>query len=144
MATYKATGVDTKPVKAATGTQFTVAFGEYTTASGSTLAANDVIQMVKVPKGARIVNCKLAAQDLDSAGSPTVILDVGDTDNPDRFIDGSTVGQSGGAIDANAFNPFIAYTSDTYVSVTVSAAPTTQIDGNKIRLLVTYTMDEIY
>lgn len=144
MATYKATGVDTNPVKAATGVQFTVAQGVYTTSSGEALADSDVLNMVKLPKGARVIDVILTSADIDSNGSPAVVLDVGDSADADRFIDGSTIGQAGGIERSNTSDPFFTFTADGYINVTVVTAPATQVNDASIKLTVLYTMDEIY
>lgn len=58
------------------------------------LAVNDIIEMVKVPKGATIQEVVLAVSSLDS--STGVVLDVGLTGvDADIFIDGATIGRSG-------------------------------------------------
>lgn len=56
---------------------------------------DDIIQMIPVAIGERVVGLQLIVEtDLDS--STGVVLDVGDGDDPDRYIDGATVGQAGG------------------------------------------------
>lgn len=144
MATLNTSAVDAKPIKASSGVHMAMAFGSYTTVSGTTLADGDVINLVKVPKGARVVELKLSSGDCDSNGTPAVIFDVGDTDDADRYIDGSTVGQTGGSLNSNAYDPYHAYTADSYISVTVVTAPATQVNGASIAIAVTYTMDEIF
>lgn len=110
------------------------------------LADNDVIEMVKVPKGAQILEIILGANDLDSA--TTVVIDVGDGDDPDRFIDGATIGQAGGsarlgsgvaaATNDEAFG--YVYTADDTIDVTIEAGPTTASSGF-ITLTVLYHCD---
>lgn len=56
---------------------------------------DDIIQMIPVAIGERVIDLQLIVEtDLDS--STGVVLDVGDGDDPDRYIDGATVGQAGG------------------------------------------------
>jgi hypothetical protein len=62
------------------------------------LVINDVIQMVKVPKGAQILEVILTSDDLDTNGSPTIKLNVGDGNLTDRFIKQDTVAQAGGIV----------------------------------------------
>lgn len=52
-------------------------------ALSASLSAGDVIQMVKVPTGARIIDGWLKAQ-LTSAN--TVTIEMGDSDDTDRFV----------------------------------------------------------
>jgi hypothetical protein len=114
-----------------------VAFGTYTLTAA--LAINDVIQMVKVPAGAKIVGITLATTDLDTGGSPTITLDVGDDGDADRFVAASTIGQAGGATNDILFSGYgYAYTAENTVDVLVKAAPATGATSGTIELAVTY------
>lgn len=113
------------------------------------LAASDVIQMVKVPTGARIIEMLLAADDLDTNATPTIVLDVGDGGDTDRFIDGATSAQVGGglvrlgqgltttAADALGYT----YTADDTIDVLVQAGPATGATTGDIVLTVIYSND---
>ena len=100
---------------------------------------NDVVQMIKVPKGAVVVDVALGADDLDTNGSPTITLDVGDGGDVDRFIAASTIAQSGAApvqsILKTGFG--FAYSADDTIDVMVKAAPATGAVGT-VRLMATY------
>lgn len=115
--------------------------GEYSIAAA--LVINDVIQMVKIPKGATILDMVLAADDLDTNVSPAITLDVGDGTTADRFIAASTIAQGGGVarlgqVDGVQFT----YTADDTIDVKVKAAPGTGATEGHIRLTVLYTMDK--
>jgi hypothetical protein len=107
------------------------------------LALNDVVQMVKVPAGAIVSNVVLATDDLDTNGTPAIVLDVGDGGDTDRYIDGSTVGQAGGITDSsNLAIDGIGYTysvEDT-IDVLVQVAPATGATSGTIKLIVYYTI----
>lgn len=107
------------------------------------LALNDVVQMVKVPAGAIVSNVVLATDDLDTNGTPAIVLDVGDGGDTDRYIDGSTVGQAGGITDSsNLAIDGIGYTysvEDT-IDVLVQVAPATGATSGTIKLIVSYTI----
>ena len=94
---------------------------------GAALVVNDVIQMLKVPANARITGCVLKTDDLDTDGTPAIVLDVGDTGDTDRLIDGATVGQAGGTSSAlvSSTGQFYQYTAETMISVLVQVAPAT-------------------
>lgn len=69
--------------------------------NGTALAANDVLKMFKVGADVRILDVTLITDDLDTGAGIT--LDVGYTaavasDVVDFFIDGSTIGQTGGVV----------------------------------------------
>ena len=107
------------------------------------LALNDVVQMVKVPAGAIVSNVVLATDDLDTNGTPAIVLDVGDGGDTDRYIDGSTVGQAGGITDSsNLAIDGIGYTysvEDT-IDGLVQVAPATGATSGTIKLIVSYTI----
>lgn len=106
------------------------------------LALNDVIDMFKVPVNARITGIALKASDLDTGGSPAIVLDVGDASDTDRLIDGATIGQSGGTSTAlvSSTGQFYQYTAETMISVLVQVAPATGATSGTIELAVTYIL----
>lgn len=54
-------------------------------AHGLTLAQNDIIQMVKIPLGAIVMDCVVESGNLGS----NVLVAVGDEDDPNRYITGA-------------------------------------------------------
>lgn len=93
--------------------------------TGSTaLIINDVIQIMKVPKGARVCEMVLTVTDLDAGTN--IVLAVGDGVDDDRYISGSTIGQTGGTVrlgsgiitNTSAFT----YTADDTIDVKVTTA----------------------
>lgn len=144
MATFTATRAKNSAPRAGTGgsTQVITVVSEY--AITAALALNDVIQMVKVPSGAQIVGMTLGATDLDTGGSPAIVLDVGDGDDTDRFIDGATVGQAGGSTSALAVAGFgYTYTAEDTIDVLVQVAPATGATTGTITLRVDYMVDAL-
>ena len=117
----------------------------YTVTAGAALVINDVIQMLKVPKGARVMEVILAATDLDSNVTPLITLDVGDGDDPDRYIAASTIGQTGGTVRLGSgittLTEAFTYTADDTIDVLVKAAPATGATTFSIRLTVIYSTD---
>jgi len=102
--------------------------------------ADDVVQMVKIPKGATILDVILTSADIDSATS--AVLAVGDGSDDDRFITGSTIGQAGGVERLNAFAGLnYEYTADDTIDLNVTTAPGTPVEG-VINLCVIYTMNQ--
>jgi len=98
------------------------------------LANTDVIKMVPVQAGEQVVGGWVFSPDLDTNGAPTITIDVGDGDDPDRYVDGSTVPRAGGIIEfgagvaataagAASFNHV--YTAADTIDITVSAAVAT-------------------
>ena len=103
------------------------------------LQLNDVIQMVKVPKGATVLDVILVSTDIDTNGSPAVVLAVGDGDDNDYYVTGSTIGQAGGIVRSNALTAKPkTYTADDTIDVTVTTAAATAATGT-ISLTVLFT-----
>ena len=111
---------------------------------GTALVVNDVIEMIKIPKDARILDVLLSSDDLDTDGTPAIILDVGDTDgtpDPDRYIDGATVGQAGGLQGMNnKAGHLYQFTANGTLNVLVETAPDVGTTTGKIKLSARYTM----
>lgn len=139
MATFTATAAAStvSPKHSGNAGQPVTVYGSYTMAAAPAL--NDVFQMVRVPKGAVILGMSLTSTDIDTGGSPTVVLDVGDGGDTDRYIDGSTIGQAGGITAAmNVNTGFLnTYTEEDTIDVLVQAGPATGAAGT-LKLAVTY------
>ena len=126
------------------------------TDNSATLANSDVLQMVKMPAGAKIIDMHLACTDLDTWAN-SITLDIGDGDDIDRFYDGSTLGQAGGHFGtsaqarlganisaanffANACNK--TFTSADTIDITILTVGTAATTGY-IQLDVEYTFDTV-
>lgn len=100
------------------------------------LVVNDIIEMVPVYAGETVLGVELFVDGLDTATG--IILDVGDDLDPDRYIDGSTIGRSsaGGAQKGNVGTPqgFV-YTADNTLDFKVATAPTTGTTAATITLV---------
>lgn len=132
-----ASTVQPRTVHGATVTQVTSTF-----ALSAALAAADVIELVKVPKGAVILDVVLGVDDLDSGATPAITLTVGDGDDTDRYIESSTVGQAGGVARLdNEVGVGHAYTAEDTIDVTVGTAPATGATTGDVRLVVTYALE---
>lgn len=108
------------------------------------LVINDVIQMVKVPVGATILDVILGVDDLDSGTDVT--LSVGDGTTVNRFISAATIGQGGGVVRlgqgitgaAAADCVGYEYAAEDTIDIKVIAAPTG--GTGTLKLVVIYTM----
>lgn len=130
--------------KTAAGVQARAGIGVHsiqaTFEASAALIINDVIQMVKIPAGATILDVILSVDDLDSGTS--IVLDVGDGTTTGRFISGSTVGQAGGTVrlsvtDGNGYT----YAAADTIDIKVTTAPAGGGTGT-LNLTVLYTMDK--
>lgn len=111
------------------------------------LVINDIIEMIKVPVGATIIDVKLSVDDLDSGAA--CVLAVGDGTTATRFISSSTIGQGGGTVGlgsgltgaAAADALLYEYTADDTIDIKVTTAPAGGGVGT-IKLAVIYTMQQ--
>jgi hypothetical protein len=93
------------------------------------LTDDDVISFLNVNKGTVIHQIFVNISDLDTDGSPTATIDVGDLTNDDRFVVNSVAAQAGGFITANVnILPYTYTTSDT-LTVTVESQATAATSG---------------
>ena len=90
--------------------------------ASTALALNDVIQAVDVFSGETVHDVIIKTDDLDTG--TTIVLDVGDGDDTDYYIDGSTIGQAGGTDEKDANVAPKEYSADDTIDILVQAAPT--------------------
>jgi hypothetical protein len=94
-------------------------------------AANgDTFNFGKVPKGFRVLGGCLESTDIDTNGSPTAAINVGDSGSASRLFSASTVGQAGTADRALAVaGQHYLYTDDTVITGTIATGPATGATG---------------
>lgn len=120
-----------------------VAYGEYTLTAAAELGTiNNVIQMVRVPAGARIHG--LLAEMVDNDGGTSFTLDIGDGGAAARFIAASTAGQAAGYVSTTsmvAASIGYTYTASDTIDFLVHAAPASAAaTSGVVRLRVDYDM----
>lgn len=125
-----ASGAAAPPAKTSTSRNQPVFAAEEITVGSAALTLGALFGSIRVPKGAVIKGVHLKATDLDSDGTPAVVLAVGDADDDDRLITGSSVGQAGGYSNTLAPTGFgHLYTEETLIQVKVTTAPTAAANG---------------
>lgn len=83
-----------------------------------------------VPKGFRVFGACLEATDIDTNGSPTVTINVGDAGDADRLFAAVTVGQAGTLTSALATTGHgYLYTDDTLITGAIPTGPATGTTG---------------
>lgn len=94
-------------------------------------AANlDTFNFFRVPKGFRVLGGSLESTDIDTNGSPTVTLNIGDAGSANRFFAAATVGQTGTASTALAVTGLHhLYTEDTTITGAIPTGPATGTTG---------------
>jgi hypothetical protein len=104
------------------------------------LAATDIINLIKLPSRAKVVPhlSKLVAENPGTA----LIIDVGDSEDADRYIDGLDI-SAGGTFDWTGgdagLNPFV-LTEEGWIAVTVATA-TSLTTGQEIRFHIAYAIN---
>lgn len=129
-------------VQARTGLEVIPVYAEYELTAA--LVDDDVIQMVKVPEGARVLEVILTTDDLDTDASPALALNVGDGSDPNRYIAASTIGQTGGTVRMGqgivTSTSSHTYAADDTIDIHVETAPATGAATGTLCLTVLYTM----
>jgi len=115
--------------------------GEYDLAAA--LVVNDIIELVKLPGDHVPVDCILDSDDLDTGGSPALVLDAGVVSAggaANELIDNSTVGQAGGVarMDQAGGVRIAPAAGETVYGVKVGTAPATGATTGKIGLTLYY------
>ena len=115
-------------------------YGHYTLA-GTSLVINDVIQMVSVPLGARVIDVILDAGSLDSG--TTVGVCVGDGGTTNRYITVTTLFQNASGITrANTVGyTRTQYTVNDTIDVMVVTAPQTGLTTSVISMVALLAID---
>lgn len=98
----------------------------YSVAAATSLSAGDVIQMVKVPKGASLVSFTL------SGGSGDALVTLGDGVDDDRYLTAVTMGSNSALIrtlNVAAGNVPYVYSTDDTIDISVSTVSVGTITG---------------
>lgn len=106
------------------------AFGRRVTIKTTDLALNAVVAAFKVPAGFTVTGIVAVATDMDTNGSPTLALSVGDSGSATRHLSSSTIGQGGTSTQTLASTGLLyQYTAETEISITASTAAATAAAG---------------
>lgn len=90
------------------------------------LALNDTIDLFNLHPRFRVTGGFVKVTDLDTGGSPAIVLAVGDSGDDDRYFIGLTTGQAGGvATNIAATGLDYLTTSKTLVQAKVTTGPAT-------------------
>lgn len=131
-------------VQARAGIGIESVFATYTITAAFVI--NDVIQMVKVPKGATVLELVFHTTDLDT--STGIVLQIGDGDDVDRYVKDSAIGQTGGTVRlgagiVNNSGANYTYTAEDTIDVKVTtAASGTAATSGTLSMAVIYAMHQ--
>lgn len=103
--------------------------------------ANDEVGLFYLPKGAVVTGITAMSTDIDTNGSPAVVIDIGDDSDEDRLLAASTIGQAATLSSAIATTGFMyKYTADTLIKAYIKTAAATGAAGT-LTVVVTYFVD---
>jgi hypothetical protein len=93
-------------------------------------ATGNTVQVMKVPKGFVATGVYLALTDIDTNGTPTVSVTLGDSADDDRFVTASTIGQAGGSTTTLAATGlYYEFTADTDIALKFGTGSATAAAG---------------
>lgn len=87
-----------RTAKTSTDSNQLIVEGEEIAVTGAQLTLGALFGNIRVPKGAQVLWVQLDATDLDTNGSPTITLEIGDAGDTDRLLAANTIAQSGAAV----------------------------------------------
>lgn len=103
-------------------------------------STSDTLEFFYLPAGAVVLHAVLESSDMDTNGSPTLTLNVGDSGDADRLFAASTVGQAGTVSNsAIATGNLAVYSSKTLITGVANANAATGAAGT-VSLTVLYTV----
>jgi hypothetical protein len=140
MATYTSPAVANKTGVASSTQAGMVLCAQQTVTCTAAPSTSDTLEFFYLPAGASVLLAVLESSDMDTNGSPTLTLNVGDSGDADRLFAASTVGQTGAlstAIATTGAN--YTYSSKTLITGVANANAATGAAGT-LTLTVFYTV----
>jgi hypothetical protein len=105
-------------------------YGRRVTLLAADLVTTNTVAAFKLPPGFVAMSLYAGASDMDTNGSPTLTISVGDASSAARFLSASTIGQAGTATSTVATTGFLFQTTaETTVIVSFPAASATAVAG---------------
>lgn len=104
-------------------------------------STSDTLNFFTMPKNSKVHYAALYATDMDTNGTPTIALNIGDSGSASRLFAASTVAQAGTLSQAFATTAVgYQYTADTVITGTASSNAATGAAGS-VTLTVFYTLE---
>lgn len=93
-------------------------------------ATGNTVQLLQVPKGFVLSGIYLALTDIDTNGTPTASVTLGDAGDDDRFVAASNIGQAGGSTTTLASTGlYYEFTADTNIALKFATGSATAAAG---------------
>lgn len=142
MATYSSADYTNKNPFPSHGLARNVKGAFFTVSCTAAPATTDTINFGYLPKNARVLSMTLESTDMDTNGSPTLALNVGDSGSASRYFSASTVGQAGTAAVASAVTGLGYLTTDRTLITGVASNNAATGAAGTLYLTVFYTVEE--
>lgn len=105
-------------------------FGGTVSLATTDLVTTAQVAVMKVPAGFTATNLYAAASDMDTNGSPTLALNLGDAGSANRLLSASNIGQAGTSTSTIATTgAYYTYTADTDIILQPSTNAATAAAG---------------
>lgn len=105
-------------------------FGRRVALATTDLVTGSIVEAFMVPAGFTVTGIIAVASDMDTNGSPTLALSVGDSGSSVRHLSSSTIGQAGTTTQTLASTGLLYnYTTDTKILVTATTGSATAAAG---------------
>lgn len=141
MATYSSTQYTAGEPVAVHGDRNGLQMARFTVTCTAAPTTSDTINFGYVPANARLVGGYMVPSDMDTSGSPTLTLNVGDAGSATRLFSANTGGQTGTAALIGAAALDYQFTAKTLIVGTAAANATTGAAGT-ITLVLLYVVEE--
>lgn len=132
MATYSAVDYLIKPIPTHGQAGNMKVLGPWVVTCTAAPATTDTLNFGYAPKGFTVLGIGAYATDMDTSGSPTLTLNIGDSGDADRLIAATTIGQTG----TSSYTSLVAstgvayqYTAKTLITGVANANATTGAAG---------------
>jgi hypothetical protein len=143
MATYNSSLVAGSVPLVTHGLSGTLKCAFATVACTAAPSTSDTLNFFDLPAGARVVLAVLESDDMDTNGTPTLALNIGDAGSASRYFSASTVGQAGTLSSAIATaGAGFSNTAKTRVTGTASTNAATGAAGN-VYLTMLYIVEGV-
>jgi hypothetical protein len=118
------------------------AYGGTTSIVTGDLSVGKTTALFRVPAGFTVVNLLVNASDMDTNGTPTLTLSIGDAGSGTRFLNASTVGQAGTSSYTGLVGSGLGfqYTTETEILLTATAGAATAAAGTITVFLAGFTV----
>jgi hypothetical protein len=142
MAVYSSSEYSTNAPIAVHGERKGVQMARATVACTAAPSTSDTLNFFYMPPGARVVGGYLSATDMDTNGSPTITLNIGDAGGAARLFSASTVAQAGTTSQTFAAGALdYPYAAKTLVTGVAQANAATGAAGS-VTLTLLYVVEE--